>query len=545
MLNIHQLSKSFGPDILLEQISFTVKSNQRLGLVGPNGCGKTTLLRIIMGELQPDRGTVQRIPTNLRIGYLKQGLKIDDSSSIEDFINQKNVGLTEDVYQQLEDISAQLSKSPDNPQLIQSYDALLQLVSQNTSSTIPSQEVLGRLKLDHLPANTPLSKLSGGQKTRLALAQILLTQPQCLILDEPTNHLDINMIEWLESWVLSFQGPMLVVSHDRKFLDMIATGILEIDPLTHKLNQFVGGYSTYLNTKKAQEAQHWQEYVDQQDEIARLKNASTHVREIARFHKGGKADTGDKFARGFFANRGLATIRRAKVIEARIDQILNEEKIEKPGRTWGLKIDFQEPQNSSRRVLSLSDGTIGYPDRVVKSGVNFTVQYGERVILSGPNGCGKSTLLKTIAGEIPLLSGDIYVAPKVNFGFMKQEQENLSPENNALELLTLDTSWSQTDMRSFLHKFLFSADDVFLPVKMMSFGERARLSLALLVARGCNLLLLDEPINHLDIASRTQFEDALLEFEGSIIAVAHDRYFIDKIATQVWEFTDFGFARIR
>jgi ATP-binding cassette subfamily F protein 3 len=295
----------------------------------------------------------------------------------------------------------------------------------------------------------------------------------------------------------------------------------------------------YLEQKQAEVDKQWQQYTDQLEEIDRLKAAAAHLRGIARFRKGGKADSGDKFAKGFFANRGLATVARAKHVERRLEKLLTEDRVEKPRPNFQLKIEFSDkPFATGRDVLVFEDLAVGYPGYPLLRDLNLTLRFGRRVALIGPNGKGKTTLLRTVMGLIPPLEGKVRIGSQVRIGYMAQEQENLDPALNALECLQRAAPLNETEARSFLSKYLFFNDDVFTPAGKMSFGERARLTLATLVAQGYNLLLLDEPVNHLDIPSRTRFEQALSGFEGTVLAVVHDRFFIQGFATEIWEIED-------
>lgn len=534
MLAINQLKKSFGLESLFEKVTFTVNSGERLGLVGPNGCGKTTLLRILTGEENADGGSFSLTPVDLRLGYLPQGFTFISGESIGSFLDAR-AGSPQKMTALVERLATEMAHQTMRPGLQEEYDqalVALQLADEN-AGRVPA--VLAGLGLAHFALETPAATLSGGQKTRLALAGVLLSAPQLLLLDEPTNHLDLQMLEWLEEWLSAFRGAALIVSHDRTFLDNTVTGILELDPLTHTLRSFAGNYSDYVAQKEAERERQWNAYYDQQAEIVRLRGAARHLREISRFRKGGKADTNDKFAKGFFANRGKATIGRALQVEERIDKLLTEERIEKPGRTWQMHMEFGQALESGRSVLTLERLSVGYGAHVLLRDLNVTLRYGQRLVLIGPNGSGKTTLLRTITGKIPPLSGEARLGSQVHMGYMTQEQEELNPNWNALETIQNMTNQAQTEARSFLSKYLFTGDDVFTLVGKLSYGERARLSLACLVARGCNLLLLDEPINHLDIPSRARFEEALSAFEGTILAVVHDRYFIENFATAIWE----------
>jgi len=537
MLAAHHLSKSFGLDPLFQDVSFTLKPGERIGLVGPNGSGKTTLMRILAGITRPDAGTLSITPAGARVGYLPQGYEFHGEETIQSFLTRAEGDLPA-LEERLLDLAAALSDDPDLPDLLEEYDAILARLTAAADSAVRLPALLAGFGLDTLPPDTPVRTLSGGQKTRLALAGVLHTAPEILFLDEPTNHLDIAMLEWLEDWLRGFSGALLIISHDRALLDAVATTILEIDPLTRALKAYPGNYSAYLEQKLAEREKGWQAYRDQQDEIARLRGSAAHMRGIARFRKGGKADGGDKFAKGFFANRSLGTVKRAKSIEKRIESLMNEDRVSKPGRMWQMRADFSAAGESGRDVLGLGGLTVGYGERALIEDINHTLRYGRRAALIGANGSGKTTLLRTITGQIAPLAGAVRLGARVRMGYMAQEQELLDPAKNALETLAAQLSQNETEVRAFLSKYLFSGDEVFVPSGKLSYGERARLMLALLSAQGCNLLLLDEPINHLDIPSRARFEEALAQFEGTVLAVVHDRYFIAGFATEIWTVVD-------
>ena len=538
MLTVNSLSKSYGIDTIFKDVSFSLNSGERLGLVGPNGCGKTTLLRILAGVERPDSGSYQFNPPGLRLGYLPQGLTPAPSDTLSSFLDQMTGDLLSSGAR-LEGLATALAAEPENTHLQAEYDTTL--AGMQTAAQLQSRvsEALGALGLGSIPLETPIETLSGGQKTRLALAGVLLSSPQLLLLDEPTNHLDIDMLEWLEGWLvnspLTRNAAILIVSHDRAFLDQTVTGILEMDIQTHMLRAYTGNYSDYLGQKLAERERHWQAYTDQQEEIVRLRSAAELVRGQAIFRKGGKADSGDKFAKGFFANRSRGTVARAKNIEGRLDKLLNEDHIEKPRQSWQMKLDLSHAATSGRDVVILEQLSIGYDNVVLLADVNLQVRYGQRIALVGPNGAGKTTLLRTITGALPPLAGRVRHGSGVRVGYMAQEQETLEAESDALNILRGLAPLNETEARAFLHQFLFTGDEVFTPVGKLSYGERARLALACLVAGGSNLLLLDEPINHLDVPSRARFEQALATFEGTVLAVVHDRYFIQGFASEIWE----------
>jgi ATP-binding cassette, subfamily F, member 3 len=538
MLTVHALSKSYGIDTIFQDVSFSLNPGERLGLVGPNGCGKTTLMRILAGAEQPDTGNFQYNPPGLRLGYLPQGLTPIPGETLSSFLDRMTGDLLTSGAR-LEILAAALAAEPQNPNLQGDYDAALERMQ--TAAKLQGQvgEALESLGLGDYPLETPIETLSGGQKTRLALAGVLLSSPQLLFLDEPTNHLDIDMLEWLEDWLvnspLTRGSAILIVSHDRAFLDGTVSGILEMDPLTHTVRSYTGNYSEYVAQKLAERERHRQAYTDQQEEIARLRSAAELVRGQAVFRKGGKADSGDKFAKGFFSDQSRRTVARAKNIEHRLEKMLNEDRIEKPRQSWQMKLDLSQAPTSGRDVVVMDELSIGYDPVVLLSDINLDVRYGQRIALIGPNGAGKTTLLRTIAGALPPLAGRIRLGSGVRIGYMAQEQETLQADSDALTILRDLAPLNETDARAFLHQFLFSGDEVFIPVSKLSYGERARLMLACLVASGCNLLLLDEPINHLDVPSRSRFEQALATFKGTVLAVVHDRYFIQGFASEIWE----------
>jgi ATP-binding cassette, subfamily F, member 3 len=534
MLTAHHIHKTYGIQPILQDISFSISNTERVGLIGPNGCGKTTLMRILAGIEQPDSGTIVSTRTNLRVGYLAQGMEFEPEQTIQTSLRLHTVSEAA-LEAEITSLASALASNPNDSWTQAKYDAALhQLLITNYE--LPT--ILAPLGLLDIPLDTPVQHLSGGQKTRLMLARVLLEEPHLLLLDEPTNHLDIEMLEWLEGWLTKFNGAALIVSHDRAFLDNTVTSILELDPATHGIKSYPGNYADYLEHKLAEHEKQAQAYQDQLDELAQLRSAAMHIRGLTKMKKGGKADSGDKFAKGFFGNRATKNVAgRAKHIEARMEKLLLEEHIEKPRSSWQMKLDFGAPAHQSKDVLITEKLSVGY-DQPLLTDLNLSIRAGQRIALTGPNGTGKTTLIRTIAGILNPLAGSLKLGTTVKLGYMAQEQELLNPDLNSLQTLQRVAPFNETEVRNFLHYFLFKGDDAQRVTRELSFGERARLQLGLLVAQGCTFLLLDEPINHLDIPSRARFEEALANFKGTILAVVHDRYFIERFASDVWTVKD-------
>ncbi len=534
MLTVSHLAKSYGVQTILDDVSFVLNRGERAGLVGVNGAGKTTLLRIIAGIEQPDAGFA-RVDAHATLGYLPQGLALDDALSLDALIRQ-GAAAWENARRAMDALAAQLERDAANANLLAQYGEAVAQFEVLGGYAVEQRitEVLRGLGLDALPRELSIGKLSGGQRTRAGLARLLISGADVLLLDEPTNHLDVDALEWLEDFVRAYDGVVLMVSHDRVFLDNTVTQILELDDMTHCVTIFHGNYADYQDARARALAQQWSAYHDQQDELARLTDAARHLRGIAKFRQGGKADTGDKFAKGFFANRGKETVRRAKAIERRIEILQTDEKIEKPKAGYALKLDFGEMPRSGQMVLQLDDVGMRFGEQWLFRHAAQILRHGERIALIGANGTGKSTLLKIIAGELTASEGAVRLGANVRLGYMPQEQEILNGTQTPLGLIRALMPVDETEARHFLHQFMFQGDEVFTPIISLSYGERARLILAKLVAEKANVLLLDEPINHLDIPSRERFESALDAFPGTIVVAAHDRAFIARFASGMW-----------
>jgi len=527
MLSIHNLNKNYGIQPILQNINFNISAGERIGLIGANGSGKTTLMKILAGLELPDSGNVASTRINLRIGYLAQGAEFSPEETLRTALTPDSTTQT-DPAAEIESLALALTQDPNNESLHQQYDEALYKLS---ADSLPPSTILIPLGLADIPLDTPIAHLSGGQKTRLMLARVLLEDPQFLLLDEPTNHLDIEMLEWLEEWLNHFRGAALIVSHDRAFLDNTVTAILELDSTTHSIRSYTGNYTDYLETKKNEQTKLWESYRDQEIEIRRMKDDINRTKQQA-LHV--EITTTPRTPGVRRIAKKVAV--KAKSREKKLGRYLNsDERVEKPTQGWYMKLELGKPEHQSKDVLVTESLSIGYtPENPLLENINLFIRAGQRVVLTGPNGAGKTSFIRTIVGKIPPLAGSFRVGGATKLGYMAQEQELLNPNFNAVQSIQNISAMNETDTRNFLHYFLFKGDDALRLSHDLSFGERARLQLAILVAQGCTFLVLDEPINHLDIPSRERFEEALENFNGTILAVVHDRNFIERFASDVW-----------
>ncbi|MGY4105274.1 ABC-F family ATP-binding cassette domain-containing protein [Ignavigranum ruoffiae] len=516
LLQANNVARRFADVTLYEQVNFNIQSGDRVALVGRNGTGKSTLIEQIMGQEPLSEGEITTAK-NLRIGYLEQHVAINSDRTIWDemmSVFKDRLALrdeAETLANQLADL-ADRTHSPEYQQTLAHYDQIQEQMIQNNVYAIESdiRTVLHGFKFYEEDYKRPVNSLSGGQKTRLALARTLLTDYDLLILDEPTNHLDMETLAWLENYLMSYRGALLLVSHDRYFLNKVAQQVVELRHQT--LHTYAGNYDYYLKEKALRQQQEQQAYDKQQEEIAKLED---------------------------FIQKNITRASTTKRAQSRRKRLEKMERIEKPLQDQQApRIQFSAAKESGQRVIGVNNLAIGYSasEAPLARYLNLELGRQEAVAIVGPNGVGKTTLLKTILGQLPALAGDIRLGSNVQIGYYDQNVNQLDPN-----LTVLETLWQAHDLtdewqiRSILGSFLFSGETVEKKVGLLSGGEKARLSLALLATNHDNTLLLDEPTNHLDIDSKEVLEDALINYDGSLLFVSHDRYFINRIANKVLE----------
>ncbi|KAA9004815.1 ABC-F family ATP-binding cassette domain-containing protein [Paenibacillus spiritus] len=520
LLQATGITKLYGIQPVLEGISLQVNEKERVGLVGVNGAGKSTFLQILAGELSYDSGQIYKAKETT-IGYLAQnsGLQSDRTIGEEMLAVFEPLLAAEEELRRLEEQIADPDAAGDEKrynELLERYSTLSDWFRDNGGYEMNTRirSVLHGMGFGEFPAETKINTLSGGQKTRLALARILLQAPDLLMLDEPTNHLDIETLTWLEDYLRSYPGGILVVSHDRYFLDRLVTGIVEIE--RHQSRRYTGNYTRYVELKEAEYESRLKQYEKQQDEIARMEE---------------------------FIQRNIVRASTTKRAQSRRKALDKMDRIDRPlGDLKKASFSFEPDFQSGREVLQVRGVSISFePGKTLFRDASFELRRGDTAALIGPNGIGKSTLLQCLIGSREPSGGTVNWGAKVKIGYYDQEQTRLNPNNTVLEEL-----WSEYPMleeariRTILGNFLFSGEDVQKKVAALSGGEKARVALSKLMLRGANMLILDEPTNHLDLVSREVLESALIDFEGTLLFISHDRYFLNKMAERVLELSPDG-----
>lgn len=517
LLQANQISRLFGADVLFENLQLEVQSHSRIGLVGRNGAGKSTLLKIIAGIETPDTGTITK-GKGVTLGYLAQDTGLQSTATVWDEML--------DAFQEVRKMEARMRSlelsisqaDPANPQyerLLKEYDQLQHEFAEKNGYAYENEirSVLHGFQFDSTFYNQAIETLSGGQKTRLALAKMLLQTPDLLILDEPTNHLDIATLSWLENYLQGYRGALLIVSHDRYFLDKVVNEVYEIS--RQQMRYYKGNYSRYLELKAEQLESEWKAFEKQQTEIHKLED---------------------------FVARNLVRASTTKRAQSRRKQLEKMVRLDKPQgdeKSSHFLFHFEKP--SGNVVLQVENAAIGYQNEILSQPIDLDVRRKDAIAIVGPNGIGKSTLLKSIIEMIPFIKGHKQLGTNVKMGYYDQGQQNLHPQKTILrELWDEHPMTPEVDIRTILGSFLFSKEDVDKTIALLSGGEKARVTLAKLVMEENNFLVLDEPTNHLDIDNKEVLENALIDFEGTLLFVSHDRYFINRVATKVVELSESG-----
>lgn len=515
ILQANKIERSFAGEVLFDNITLQVDERDRIALVGKNGAGKSTLLKILVGEEEPTSGEINK-KKDISLSYLAQDSRFESENTIYDEMLHvfDDLRRTEKQLRQME-LEMGEKSGGDLDKLMSDYDRLSENFRQAGGFTYEAdiRAILNGFKFDESMWQMKIAELSGGQNTRLALAKMLLEKPNLLVLDEPTNHLDIETIAWLENYLVNYSGALIIVSHDRYFLDKVAT--ITLDLTKHSLDRYVGNYSRFVELKEQKLATEAKNYEKQQKEIAALED---------------------------FVNRNLVRASTTKRAQSRRKQLEKMERLDKPeAGKKSANMTFQSEKTSGNVVLTVEDAAIGYDGEVLSQPINLDLRKMNAVAIVGPNGIGKSTFIKSIVDQIPFIKGEKRFGANVEVGYYDQTQSKLTPSNTVLDELWNDFKLiPEVEIRNRLGAFLFSGDDVKKSVGMLSGGEKARLLLAKLSMENNNFLILDEPTNHLDIDSKEVLENALIDFDGTLLFVSHDRYFINRVATHVLELSENG-----
>ena len=515
ILQANKIERSFAGEVLFDNINLQVDERDRIALVGKNGAGKSTLLKILVGEEEPTSGEINK-KKDVSLSYLAQDSRFESENTIYDEMLHvfDDLRRTETQLRQME-LEMGEKSGEDLDKLMADYDRLSENFRQAGGFTYEAdiRAILNGFKFDESMWQMKIAELSGGQNTRLALAKMLLEKPNLLILDEPTNHLDIDTIAWLENYLVNYSGALIIVSHDRYFLDKVAT--ITLDLTKHSLDRYVGNYSRFVEQKEQKLATEAKNYEKQQKEIAALED---------------------------FVNRNLVRASTTKRAQSRRKQLEKMERLDKPeAGKKSANMTFRSEKTSGNVVLTVENAAIGYDGEILSEPINLDLRKMNAVAIVGPNGIGKSTFIKSIVDQIPFIKGEKRFGANVEVGYYDQTQSKLTPSNTVLDELWNDFKLTpEVEIRNRLGAFLFSGDDVKKSVGMLSGGEKARLLLAKLSMENNNFLILDEPTNHLDIDSKEVLENALIDFDGTLLIVSHDRYFINRVATHVLELSENG-----
>lgn len=542
ILRIHALRKYYGPKLILDGIDMSLNHGERVALVGENGTGKTTLARMIIGEEEAASGSIHLV-SGAKIGYLPQEVAGDDDTSVQAYI-EGAMGQIDQLRQHMQDLEQQMMQSLSDQQMddvLVAYGALQEQYERRGAYDLDSrmERIFSGLSIDYIDPQRPLDTLSGGERTRVALAALLLQSPDLLILDEPTNHLDFSGITWLENFLAEYNHALLLITHDRTFINRVANVICELNAVTRRLNTYHGNYEEYLEQREQAYQAQLEAYDARKNEMKALQRTI-----ITQTHNTkGKVPPSvepDKHIR-FAKNEQSARTKSAKIRDARQRlATLEKDPLENPRHSWRIKFCFDPLPLPSREPIQLQGIQKAFGEQMVLGEVDATLYSGDRIVLLAPNGTGKTTLLRLIMGYETPDAGSITLSPSAYPGYLDQDGETLDPQQTVLECLREAMQGSDKKLLSELHRSGLFSDATLgqKTVHALSVGQRRKLGLARIIGSRANVLLLDEPTNHLDLISLEALESALLRFQGAMLAVSHDRRFIEKVATRIWQIKD-------
>lgn len=534
ILRIDQLQKYYGAKLILDDVNLSLNRKDRAVLVGENGAGKSTLARVMLGQELYETGQIRFAP-NAQIGYLPQEVETSDDITVRDYI-EKILGDLNHIRDRLRELEMQMGDADDLDAVLAEYGELQEIFEQRGGYTLDNrlEQIFEGLDLNHIDQSRLMKSLSGGEKTRVGLGALLLQAPDLLILDEPTNHLDFDGLTWLESYLLEYPNALLMITHDRHFINKVATQIVDLSAVTHSLTVYHGNYDEYIAERERQYAQEVEAYHGQVNQMKQLQQLMK--KEAHGHRKAKKLLDGDKHIKHFQEQQSHQTA--SKMIRSARQQLdtLETNKLDNPRHVWHIEFEFDPLPLTSNEPLRLNHLSMGFDDRTLFCDVSVTLNKGDRVAIVAPNGTGKTTMLRVIMGQLLATAGDVTVMPSAKLGYLDQEGEGFDKSQNVVDVLRDIRNESDNDLLTLLHRSgLFR--DAHLASKSvgdLSLGQQRKLGLACLIHSRANVLLLDEPTNHLDLMSLEAFETALTTFDGAILAATHDRWFIDNVATQIW-----------
>jgi macrolide transport system ATP-binding/permease protein len=547
ILRLSQITKSYGSKLVLDGIDLKLSRGERVALVGENGVGKSTLSRIITGEEEADSGSI-RLMDGAELGYLPQEVTGDEGMSVHAYI-ERALGSLKHLREQMQVLEQRMTQPLSEMEMdvvLEEYGEVQGQFEQRGGYEIDSriQQIFSGLGIDYIEQDRLLATLSGGERTRVALTALLLREPELLVLDEPTNHLDFAGIEWLEKYLADYPHALLLITHDRTFINRVANVISELNAKTKQLHPYYGNYEDYLAARQREYDEQVEAFNTQKNEMKALQRTLKQLSHNTKI-TGAFTDIEDKFLKNFKRERGESFISKEARSARKQLEGLQENKMANPRHEWNIDFRFEPLELGSAEPLRFENVSKRFGENPLFDNLTTIVPKGERVVLVAPNGTGKSTLLRMVMGLQQPDKGKIVISPSAKIGYLDQDGETLDGERTVLEVFREYMQGSDSELMTELHRSGLFADAALTKkkVKDLSVGQRRKLGLACIIASKANLLLLDEPTNHLDLLSLEALEEALIGFEGTILAVSHDRRFVEKVATEVWEIKGKGLSQ--